>query len=208
MYSSDTTIEGAALSALESLVAVLYPTEADAPTGLAQDIIKQCLHILQEPEKSQGIAATKALAVLVRASREPLKPIEESLTDVILASAGKFALSQALPEVFRQFNRPALPSHRPAILSTITTLLIAARSVYPSPDPKRHQGHEKSLEPFRESLSDVLREGLRTDGLKTSAVRGCVALVEIPDYWAKGEVEDVVRGMDDVLINDRDPEVR
>ena len=71
MYSSDTTIEAAALSALESLVAVLYATESDVPTGLAQDITKQCLDILQEPEKSQGLAATKVLVALVRASRSP-----------------------------------------------------------------------------------------------------------------------------------------
>ena len=70
LYSSDTTIEASALSALESLVGTLYPTEADTPVGLAQDIVKQCSDILQEPEKSQGIAATKVLAALVRASRQ------------------------------------------------------------------------------------------------------------------------------------------
>ncbi len=73
-YSSDTTIEAAALSALESMVATLYPTDAEPPTGLAQDIIKQCLNILQEPEKQQGIAATKALAALIRASRMYIGP--------------------------------------------------------------------------------------------------------------------------------------
>ena len=41
----------------------------DVPSGLAQDIIKQCLDILQEPEKNQAIAATKTLAALIRASR-------------------------------------------------------------------------------------------------------------------------------------------
>jgi len=69
MYSSDTTIEAAAISALESLAATIYPSPADVPTGLAQAIIKQCVEILQEPEKSQGLAATKALAAVIRASR-------------------------------------------------------------------------------------------------------------------------------------------
>jgi len=70
MYSSDTTIEAAALSALESLMRTLYPTSNDASIGLAQDVIKQSLEILQEPEKTQGVSMTKALAALIRASRE------------------------------------------------------------------------------------------------------------------------------------------
>jgi DNA repair/transcription protein MET18/MMS19 len=69
MYSSEASIEAAALSALESFIRTLYPTASDTPTGMAQDIIKESLEILQEPEKSQGIAATKALAALIRGSR-------------------------------------------------------------------------------------------------------------------------------------------
>jgi DNA repair/transcription protein MET18/MMS19 len=69
MYSSDTTIEAAALSALESLMRTLYPNSSDTPSGLAQDVIKQSLEILQEPEKTQGVSMTKALAALIRASR-------------------------------------------------------------------------------------------------------------------------------------------
>lgn len=70
LYSSDTSIEAAALSALESLIRTLYPTSTDAPSGLAQDIIKECLEILNEPDKTQAVAATKILAAIFRASRE------------------------------------------------------------------------------------------------------------------------------------------
>lgn len=55
---------------------------------------------------------------------------------------------------------------------------------------------------------DVLREGLRTDGLKTSAIQGSVALVEIPRFWDRSDVEDIVRSIDDILVNDEDPEIR
>ncbi|KAK8849457.1 hypothetical protein IAR55_004790 [Kwoniella newhampshirensis] len=192
LYSSDTSIEAAALSALESLIRTLYPTEQTTPTGLAQDIIKECLTILDEPEKSQALAATKILAALLRAS----------------PSAGKFAISQTLPKLFRQFNSPALPSHRSPILSTISSLLIAAQSVYGAPDTFRHHAVEKSLEPFRDGLMDGLREGLRTAGLKAPAIRGAVALVEVPGFWNRTEVEDIVRGMDEILVNDEDPEIR
>ena len=117
-------------------------------------------------------------------------------------------MSQTLPQLFRQFNRPALPSHRPPILSAIATLLVAARSVYAASGTSRHQYDEKSLEPFREGLMDVLREGLRTEGLKSQAVRGSVALAEIPGYWKAEETEEIVRGMNDILIDDGDAEIR
>lgn len=206
MYSSDTAIETAALAVLEALIRTLYPIEAEPPTGLAQDIIKECLIILEEPEKTQGLASTKILAALVRSSRTS-SPTQRSML-IVPASAGKFALSQTLPQLFRKFNRPASPSHRTPILSAISTLLLAAKSVHVAPDTSRHQSEEKSLEAYREPLLDTLREGLRTESLKLPAIRGSVALVEIPGFWGKDEVEDVVRGMNDILVNDTDPETR
>ncbi|KAL7424900.1 hypothetical protein Q5752_000586 [Cryptotrichosporon argae] len=192
LYSSDLAIEAASLSALKALVRTLYLTKDDVATGLAQDIIKQCLEILDEPEKSQGVAATKALAALVLAS----------------ASAGTFALSQALPQLFTQFNRPTLPSHRAPILGSISTLLVAARSVYAAPGATRTQQDERSLEPYRDALLDVLREGLRTDGLKIAATNGSVALIEIPGFWTRKEVEDIVRGLNEILVHDLDEDVK
>jgi DNA repair/transcription protein MET18/MMS19 len=69
MYSSDASIEAAALSALEALVRTLYPDVSDPPAGLAQDIIKQSVELLNEPEKTQATSATKMLAALLRSSR-------------------------------------------------------------------------------------------------------------------------------------------
>lgn len=74
MYQSDKTIEEAALFALESLIRSLYPRDDDVPTGLANDVIKQCMDILKEPEKSHSLAATKMLVALFNASREYLPP--------------------------------------------------------------------------------------------------------------------------------------
>ncbi len=209
MYSSDTTTEAAALAALESLMKTLYPTISDTPTSLAQDIIKEALETLQEPEKSQGMAVTKALAAMIRGSRMLMTfcPAQHSLTSPT-ASAGKYALSQALPQLFRQFNVPLLPAHRSPILSTITSLLLACKSVYADPQSKRNQGEEKSLELFREPILDTLKEGLRKSGLRIPAVRGAVAVIEIPGFLDRTEVEDLVKSMNDVLLNDEDPEIR
>lgn len=54
----------------------------------------------------------------------------------------------------------------------------------------------------------MLREGLRTDGLKGPAIKGCVALVGVQGYWSGGEVEDVVRGINDILIHDGNRDIR
>ncbi|ODO00637.1 DNA repair/transcription protein MET18/MMS19 [Cryptococcus wingfieldii CBS 7118] len=190
LYSSDASIEAASLSALESLMRTLYPTSSDVPSGLAQDIIKECQKILEEPDKSQAMGATKIIAAIFRGS----------------PSAGKFALSQILPQLFRSFNSPSLPSHRSPILSSISSILYACQSTYSS--SQRSHAEEQVLEPYRSDLIDVLREGLRTEGLKSPAIKGCVALVGLEGYWSRLEVEDVVRGMDDILVNDENPEIR
>jgi DNA repair/transcription protein MET18/MMS19 len=117
-------------------------------------------------------------------------------------------MSRALPQLFKQFDQPALPSHREPILNYIVTFLVVARSVYAGPDAKRSQSSERTLEPFRNNLLDVLREGLRTNGLKAPAVRGSVALIEIPGYLGKEETETIVHSVDDLLINEKDPEIR
>jgi DNA repair/transcription protein MET18/MMS19 len=124
------------------------------------------------------------------------------------ASVGTFAIAQALHQLFGQFNRPTLPSHRAPILAAISAILIACQTVYAPPTASRHQAHERSLEPFKESILDTLREGLRTDGLKISAIRGSVAAVDIPEFLSRREVEDLLRGMNDVLINEEDLETR
>lgn len=69
MYSSDGAIEAAALKACESLTRTLYPTADSSAAGLAQDMIKEALAALEEPEKAQSLGATKILVSIIRASR-------------------------------------------------------------------------------------------------------------------------------------------
>jgi len=70
------------------------------------------------------------------------------------------------------------------------------------------QEDEKSLDPFREPLLDTIKEGLRKEGLRIPAIRGSVSLIEIPGFLQRMEIEDLVKSMGDVLLNDNDPEVR
>ena len=209
LYSSDTSVEAAGFKALEALIYTLYPTAADVPSGLAQDIIKQGLEYMEDPEKSQAVAATKTLAALVRASRESTYIRSwDHADDLCIASAGPYALSQVLPHLFKSFNRPILPSHRSSSLSAITSLLAAAQSVYCKLGATRRQADERSLSTYRENLMHVVREGLRTSGMKVTAASGSLSLVEIPGLIGRDEVEDLVRGLNDSLINDADTEVQ
>lgn len=93
-------------------------------------------------------------------------------------------------------------------MSAISSLILAAKTVYASPDTVRQQSEEKSLDPFRESLVDVVREGLRTHDLRSPAIKGAVSIIELPDFVSRTEVEDIVRGMNDILVNDTDLENR
>jgi DNA repair/transcription protein MET18/MMS19 len=85
---------------------------------------------------------------------------------------------------------------------------VACQSVYAIPNATRNHQEEKSLDPYRESLLDVLREGLRTETLREPAVRGSVALVEIPGFLGREEVEDLVRGLNEIVVHDANAEMR
>jgi DNA repair/transcription protein MET18/MMS19 len=79
LYSSDGAVEAAALKACESLARTMYPTAGDSPVGLAQDMIKESLEALSEPEKAQSLGATKILVALIRSSRECLTKVSRQL---------------------------------------------------------------------------------------------------------------------------------
>ncbi|KLT44071.1 ARM repeat-containing protein [Cutaneotrichosporon oleaginosum] len=192
LYSSDKSVEIAALGALESLMRTLYPTMDDKPVGLGQTIVTQCVEGLQDPGKNSFPGWAKCIAAMLRGS----------------PSAGAFAISQTFPPLFKLFDQPKVAGHRAPILHAISSVLLAARSVYAVSGAIRRETDERSLEPYREALLDVLREGLQTIDLKIPAIKGSVALAEIPGFWSRLEVEKVVRGMDELLINDKDEEVR
>ncbi|WVO13693.1 hypothetical protein L204_101314 [Cryptococcus depauperatus] len=190
LYSSDQSVESAALTALESLMHTLYPNESDSAEGLAQDVIKECAKIFEEPDKNQAVCATNIIAAIFKGS----------------PSAGKFALSQILPQFIRTFNSPSLPSHRMPLLSSISSILIACQSVYTS--STRSYELEQSLKPYQNDLFDILREGLRTESLKRSAIKGVVASVGLEGYLEKIKIEELVKDLDDILVSDEDSGIR
>jgi Icc-related predicted phosphoesterase len=55
---------------------------------------------------------------------------------------------------------------------------------------------------------DVMREGLRTDDLRNWGILGSVAMIEIPGFLSASEAEDLIKGMNEILINDDDEQNR
>lgn len=51
------------------MIVTLYPESKENSIDLAQEIIKECSELLQEPEKSKAKPATKILSGLILASR-------------------------------------------------------------------------------------------------------------------------------------------
>lgn len=85
---------------------------------------------------------------------------------------------------------------------------MAASTVYAKPESGRRFDDEKSLASCRGSLMDVMREGLRTDDLRNWGILGSVAMIEIPGYLSASEAEDLIKGMNEILIHDNDEQNR
>lgn len=64
-------IEGKALAVTKVLVSTLHEDAEDGPNGslemkgLTADIVAECIALMKEPEKSQAIPASKAIAALI-----------------------------------------------------------------------------------------------------------------------------------------------
>lgn len=52
------------------MIVTLYPEGKENSIEMAQEIVKECAELLQEPEKSKAKPATKILSGLIAASRE------------------------------------------------------------------------------------------------------------------------------------------
>ena len=161
-------------------------------------MIKQMLEILSEPDKAHTLGATKILVALIKTS----------------PATAPFTIAQTLPQLLRDFNRPKLPSHRPMLLNMLSVLLIAAGATYGASTlstSHRDYAKERSLDTFQESILDVLREGLRTSGLKEPAVRASVAVIEVTGFLSSQEVDDLARRINPLLLDEEtvtDPGIR
>lgn len=58
------------MDTFRAMIVTLYPEGKENSIDMAQEIIKECAELLQEPEKSKAKPATRILSGLIAASRE------------------------------------------------------------------------------------------------------------------------------------------
>lgn len=116
LHATDRETAQAAQDTLVSMLAVLYtiPEPVDPPAGLAPKIMAEMLKELESPEKVLAAPAASIVACLVTAG----------------ASTAYLAVYGALERVLELFKDPEEISQRAPILSHISAIVKAMRSVY------------------------------------------------------------------------------
>ena len=87
-YSPDAQIEADALETFRTMIVTLYPESKENSIDLAQEIIKECQEILQEPEKSKAKPATKILSGLIFASRRSRRLVSVKSESLLTSHIG------------------------------------------------------------------------------------------------------------------------
>ncbi|GHJ87563.1 hypothetical protein NliqN6_3965 [Naganishia liquefaciens] len=185
-YSPDAQIEADALETFRTMIVTLYPESKENSIDLAQEIIKECQEILQEPEKSKAKPATKILSGLIFAS----------------PNVGRFALSQVLPQLFRQYHTESEIPHRGPILSVIAELLGSLVEAYSTEGTTRSHSKEKAVEMYRDELLSLLSSGMEapTLAMKTAGLQGAVNLCHIDGFLSAEEVSFLVQKVNELLL--------
>jgi DNA repair/transcription protein MET18/MMS19 len=115
---------------------------------------------------------------------------------------GRFALSQVLPQLFRQYHTESEIPHRGPILSVIADLLKALVDAYTAEGTTRSHAKEKSIEMYRDELLSLLSSGMESPSLamKTAGLEGAVNLCHVWGFLTGEEVAFLVQKMDDLLL--------
>ncbi len=125
------------------------------------------------------------------------------------ASAGAFALSQILPQMFRQFHTESEIPHRGPILAVIADILQGLREVY-SNSTTRTQEDEKSIERFKDELLSIITSGVEdpSPAIQKPALDALIHLVHIPDFVTETEVSYMIQKINSIVIGALTDELR
>ena len=115
---------------------------------------------------------------------------------------GTYALSQALPQLFKMFHEDADASRRGAILSAIADLLQSVREAYTVPNTTRTHAAERAVENFRDELLSLMSSGIdsRSQEMKAPSLQGAEHLVHIPGFLSAEEITYLVSKIDSILM--------
>lgn len=115
---------------------------------------------------------------------------------------GRFALSQVLPQLFRQYHTESEIPHRGPILSVIADLLKALVEAYTAQGTTRSHAKEKSIEMYRDELLSLLSSGMESPSLamKSAGLEGAVNLCHVAGFLTAEEVAFLVGKMNELLL--------
>lgn len=118
------------------------------------------------------------------------------------ASVGRFALSQVLPQLFRQYHTESEIPHRGPILSIITDLVKSLVEAYTAEGTTRSHAKEKAIEMYRDELLSLVSSGMEspTLAMKTAGLEGAVNLCHVRGFLSAEEVSFLVQKMNDLLL--------
>ncbi|KII87506.1 hypothetical protein PLICRDRAFT_55462 [Plicaturopsis crispa FD-325 SS-3] len=191
---TDPVTEEEALKATQTLIKTIYGDGASADAmdtdiqGLARDACQECIEILREPEKSQARPATKVLCAFM--STTP--------------SVCRFTISQAVPHFVKLFLDPDEVSNRPAVLSLLSDLIVAARDSATVASSDSDAAEEVFILPFKDAVLGVFTVGLKTQASRRSALAGLKGLVTTKHLLTDDELGFVVHNTNEALQADID----
>jgi DNA repair/transcription protein MET18/MMS19 len=146
-------------------------------TGIAAEIVAECLKLVSEPEKSQSTYAVRVLSAFL--STTP--------------SVVEYTVAQTVPHLLKVFRDPDEAPNRRSLLVHLAAFVDAARQ-----SPLAKESGKSLLE---QSKDEVL--GAFTTGLKSSAgapaLEGLKSMVLTPDLLTDDETRYIVHSVDDML---------
>ncbi|KAL5531709.1 hypothetical protein ACEPAG_4586 [Sanghuangporus baumii] len=182
--------EGEALKATQILIQTIYSgpdeeTAAGELQGLITEISTECLELMNEPEKSQAVPASKVMASLIGISPK----------------ISRFALSHVIPHLMKLFRDPEELVHRSQIL---TLLCIIVGAIETKQSVLEEYGLQGQLLEFKDDILGAFISGAKNPSSCEAALEGIKKLSIMPNVLTDEELVYVVHSINELLQSDAD----
>ncbi|GJN90351.1 hypothetical protein Rhopal_003362-T1 [Rhodotorula paludigena] len=223
-HASDTDMQDLALTTMRSLFSTLYPDE-DASSAPAT--VDESVHAPPETEDSEMVPARQdeqiegvavqvvqnSLDEMAEPDKNNAKPAVRILTALIASSnrLARYVIATAIPPLLELFKDQDQIALRPSVLTHLATLLSslsppdpdstasASAIIFPPPSLSHADG-ESPLEPFRDDLLSIFTSSSRALTCRLPALTGLSALIQIPTFLSRSELDFCVSSLNDVLV--------
>ncbi|KAI9137437.1 Dos2-interacting transcription regulator of RNA-Pol-II-domain-containing protein, partial [Paraphysoderma sedebokerense] len=203
--SADETHENTALETLQTLVAVasssattVSTSGSDPVESFIQNIVKECLEHLKEPELKLA------------------KPSGRTLSHVAMASdpACHFVLNRAIPVLIEQIKKEELATRRKTLLEVLLEFVKACRELYGSRGESKLLDEDFSAplglykDTFIQLFSSALTASNEYLGLRKIGAGGLFEMIMLRDFLSEDEVGVIIQYFNQVIVSDNDSDLR